>query len=83
MMMTTLSQRLRLPLDQLVAQMADPGFVLLHRRAPVLRELNGHVSPSLLGLASPRSSYVRKWRRHARRCPICGQAFRYFGLSLN
>jgi hypothetical protein len=36
----------------------------------------------MLGMASARSSYVRRWRRHARNCASCSQIFRYFGLSL-
>ena len=72
----------RLGLDALVAQMKNPGFVVRHRRAPRLRERGGHVSPAVLAVQTPRSRYVRTWRRHARRCPDCAAIFRYFGLSL-
>ena len=70
-------------LDRLMAQVADPVFVLRHRRIPSRREQGGHVSPSLLALSGPRSRYVRSWRRHARRCPACAATFRYLGLSLD
>ncbi len=73
----------RRALDRLVAQMADPVFVLRHRRVPSGREQSGHVSPSLLAVSGPRSRYVRSWRRHARRCPVCAATFRYLGLSLD
>jgi len=42
--------------------MADPVFVLRHRRVPSGREQGGHVSPSLLAMSGPRSRYVRSWR---------------------
>ena len=73
----------RRALDRLVAQMADPVFVLRHRRVPSGREQGGHVSPSMLAMSGPRSRYVRSWRRHARRCPTCAATFRYLGLSLD
>jgi hypothetical protein len=72
----------RAPLDALLAQLDDPLFVLKHRREPPRREGGGHVSPSILALSSPRSKYVRRWRRHARGCPACAAAFRYFGLNI-
>lgn len=72
----------RQSLDRLVAQMADPGFVVRHRRVPAGRELGGHASPAILQLSGPRSRYVRSWKRHARRCPICGATYRYLGLPL-
>jgi hypothetical protein len=72
----------RLGLDALVRRMTNPGFVMQYRRAPTLRERSGHVSPTMLAVQTPRSRYVRTWRRHARRCPECAAAFRFFGLSL-
>jgi hypothetical protein len=69
-------------LDALVARMTEPGFVTLYCRARSFRETNGHVSPSILSVQSPRAGYVSRWRRHARRCPTCGSVFRYFGFSL-
>ena len=72
----------RLSLDALVEKSADTNFVVRHRRVPTLRERSGHVSPSMLAVQPPRSRYVRKWRRHARRCPECAAVFRYLGLSL-
>ena len=69
-------------LDALVAQMMEPGFVTRYCRLRSFHEASGHVSPSILALQSPRSHYVSRWRRHARRCPACGGVFRYFGLSL-
>ncbi|MGD8438966.1 MAG: hypothetical protein PVG53_00410 [Holophagae bacterium] len=73
----------RIGLDALVAQMTNPGFTMRYRRAPVLRERSGHVSPAMLALQSPRSRYVRSWRRHARRCADCAAVFRYLGLKLD
>jgi len=74
----------RLPLDQLVPRMADPGFVMLHRRRPPSDvERPGHVSPSVLAMSPPRSKYVHRWRRHARRCPSCAAVFRYLGLRID
>jgi hypothetical protein len=72
----------RLGLDALVEKSADASFVVRHRRMPVLRERSGHVSPSMLAVQPPRSRYVRKWRRHAQRCPECAAVYRYLGLSL-
>ena len=72
----------RWSLDQLVGQMTEPGFVTRYCRVPSLRETNGHVSPAILALEPPRSKYVRRWRRHARRCPQCAGVFRYLGLKL-
>lgn len=72
----------RVGLDALVAQMADPVFSHRYRRRPVLLERGGHVSPSMLAMQTPRSRYVRSWRRHARRCADCAAVFRYLGLSL-
>lgn len=73
----------RKTLDALVAQLADPLFVMRHRREPSSRERGGHVSPAILAVSSPRSRYVRQWRRHARRCPECGNTFRYLGLAVD
>jgi len=72
----------RVSLDALVAQMTDPGFVTRYCRVPSLRERSGHVSPAILAHEPPRSRYVTRWRRHARRCPSCASAYRYFGLSV-
>jgi hypothetical protein len=72
----------RVGLDALVAQMTDPGFAMRYRRAPKLIERSGHVSPAMLAMQSPRSRYVRTWRRHARRCHECAAIFRYLGLPL-
>ena len=77
-----MKQRARQSLDRLVKQMARPGFVYRFSRAPKMSDTSGHVNPAMLSLESPRSRYVRKWRRHARTCPICAETFRYFGLSL-
>jgi hypothetical protein len=74
--------RRRVGLDALVAQMANPGFAMQYRRAPVFRERGGHVSPSMLAMQSPRSRYVRTWRRHASRCADCAAVFRYLGLKV-
>jgi hypothetical protein len=73
----------RKTLDLLIAQLTDPLFVTRHRRVPSSRERGGHVSPAILAVSSPRSRYVRRWRRHARRCPECGSVFRYFGLAVD
>ena len=72
----------RQSLDRLVAMLKEPGFRLRHPRRPSARTSSGHVNPNELALAPPRSRYVRRWRRHARRCPTCAEAFRYLGLSL-
>lgn len=70
-------------LDELVRLLVSPGFASLFRRVPAVRESAGHVSPSILAASSPRSRYVRTWRRHARRCRTCAEAFRYLGLSID
>jgi len=72
----------RVGLDALVVQMVDPGFTTRYCRVPSTLERSGHVSPSMLAIQSARSRYVRRWRRHARRCPQCAATFRYLGLSL-
>jgi hypothetical protein len=77
----TAGQR-RVGLDGLVAQMASPGFVARFGRISERPERNGHVSPFLLSVQSSRSRYVRRWRRHARRCRECAAVFRQLGLSL-
>ena len=82
MVLEAFSRRGRLGLDELVARMADQRFVVSHRRVPRRSAGGGHVDPAVLALSPPKSRYVRKWRRHARRCPSCADAFRYLGLSL-
>ncbi len=72
----------RLPIDALMVRLMEPTFAACHRRAPSLRERSGHVSAALLAVAPPRSRYVREWRMHARRCPECAHAYRYFGIPL-
>jgi hypothetical protein len=72
----------RFGIDVLVASLADPGFRVRFRRVPSLRERGGHVSPTMLAVSSPRSRYVRAWRRHARSCPDCAAVFSYLGLSV-
>lgn len=72
----------RLSLDVLMARLREPAFATCYRRAPSFVERSGHVSAAVLAVASPRSAYVRSWRRHARRCPECAGAFRYFGFSV-
>ncbi len=71
-----------MPLDVLMARLQEPGFVARYQRPPSTSERGGHVSAALLAVAPPRSRYVRQWRMHARRCPDCAAAFRYFGISL-
>jgi hypothetical protein len=80
---SAIKRRARQSLDRLVAQMAKPGFVYRFSRAPKMSDTSGHVSPAMLSLESPRSRYVRKWRRHARHCATCAETFRYFGISLD
>ena len=82
-MMAAVAAGRRVALDKLVAQMMDPGFVTRYRRMPSMREVSGHASAAVLAVASPRSRYVRRWRRHARSCTLCGSAFRYFGLRVD
>lgn len=72
----------RRSLDQLVTEMDRPGFVSQHGREATHVARPGHVEPALLALAPPQSRYVRRWRRHARRCPECRQIFRSLGLSV-
>jgi hypothetical protein len=70
-------------LDKLVAHMAEPGFATRFRRVPSGAERPGHVSPTILAASSRRSKYVRRWRRHAKRCTDCANVFRYFGLPVD
>jgi hypothetical protein len=63
--------------------MKDPLFVMRYRRVPSGRETDDHVSPTILALSSPRSKYARRWRRHARRCPVCAAVFRYLGTPIS
>lgn len=72
----------RFGLDHLVRLMFEPGFVMRHRRVLVMTERTGHVSPTMLSLESPRSRYVRRWKRHARTCPSCAAVFAHLGISL-
>ncbi len=70
-------------LDALMTRLTEPVFVSRHRRVPAGSERGGHVSPTILAVSSPRSRYVRRWRRHARRCPECATVFRYLGLPVD
>ncbi|MCP4902723.1 MAG: hypothetical protein GY906_37645 [bacterium] len=72
----------RRTLDDLVAQVLQPGFVARYRRMPSCVESSGHVSAPMLEISPPRSRYVRRWKRHARRCEQCRETFRYYGLSV-
>jgi hypothetical protein len=81
-MMTAVTFARRRTLDELMLRLRDPGFVSLYRRVPSARESSGHVSPSVLAHVPSKSRYVRRWRRHARRCPQCAEVFRFLGLSL-
>lgn len=72
----------RVGLDQLVRLLSEPTFAFRFRRTIDVSERPGHVSPTMLALESPRSKYVKRWRRHARSCPSCAAAFRHFGLPL-
>lgn len=69
-------------LDRLMAKLREPGFLIRHQRLPFTGGSTGHVNLDELAMVPPRSRVVRKWRRHARRCPACAEAFRYLGLSL-
>ncbi len=73
----------RSSLDDLIGRLAEPEFAVRHRRVPEVPKTGAHVSPELLALQPPRSRYVRRWRRHARRCLPCANVFRYYGLSLD
>lgn len=72
----------RQSLDRLMARLREPVFLIRHRRVPSATPSSGHVNLDELAMAPPRSRYVRRWRRHARRCRTCAEAFRYLGLSL-
>lgn len=73
----------RVGLDQLVRLLAEPCFVMRHRRTISMAERAGHVSPTMLALEPPRSRYVRKWKRHAKTCSSCAAVFRQIGFSRN
>jgi len=77
-----LGKQQRRSLDELMTLVQQPSFAYLHRRLPLMSEVPGHASLRLLELAPSKSQYVRRWRRHARRCPGCAELFRYLGLSL-
>ena len=72
----------RVGLDTLVSGMLDPCFIMRYRRVPRAPTTSGHVNPSLLQLMPARSRYVRRWRRHARRCHECAIIFRSLGLPI-
>ena len=72
----------RRSLDQLVTEMVEPGFATRGGRERDAPSRNGHVDRVLLVLEPPQSRYVRRWRRHARRCLWCRQVFRSLGMSL-
>lgn len=78
----TVVEGTRVGLDHLVRLMFEPCFVMCHRRNLSMVEREGHVSPTMLSLESPRSRYVRRWRRHARTCPSCAAVFSHLGFSL-
>jgi len=73
----------RKALDEIVADMAEPGFITRHHRPPSVPETGAHVNADMLAVVAPRSRYVRRWRRHARHCLACANVFRYFGLPLD
>lgn len=73
----------RIGIDGLVERMADPGFTIRFRRVPLMREREGHVSPSMLAMQPRRSRYVRTWSRHARSCTECAAIFRYLGFPVS
>ena len=79
---TTIFDGGRVGMDQLVQLMVKPCFVMRHRRIPPMTERPGHVSPTLLAMESPRSRYVRRWKRHARGCSSCALVFSHLGISL-
>lgn len=72
----------RKSLDELMTLVQQPSFAYLYRRMPLMCEAPGHASLRLLELAPAKSTYIRRWRRHARRCPGCAELFRYLGISL-
>ena len=73
----------RKALDAIVERMVEPGFAANHPRAPSKRRTGAHVNPEMLALSSPKSRYVRQWRRHAKHCQDCRNVFRYLGIGLN
>lgn len=73
----------RMALDDLVEQVLQPGFVTRFRRMPPSIERSGHVSAPMLEISPPRSRYVRRWKRHAKRCEQCRETFRYYGISVD
>ena len=73
----------RQALDEIMGRMAEPDFTVRHRRVPEIPETGAHVSPEMLAMISPKSRYVRRWKRHARRCLPCANVFRYYGISLD
>jgi hypothetical protein len=73
----------RLALDELVSRLLDPAFAVCFRRQPAVAERPGHVSPTVLEMSGNRSAYVKRWRRHARRCVHCRTIFRYYGLRVD
>ena len=64
-----------------MGRMAEPDFTVRHRRVPEIPETGAHVSPEMLAMISPKSRYVRRWKRHARRCLPCANVFRYYGIA--
>ena len=73
----------RQALDEIMGRMAEPDFTVRHRRVPEIPETGAHVSPEMLAMLPPKSRYVRRWKRHARRCLACANVFRYYGISLD
>ena len=73
----------RKALDEIIARAAETDFVTRHRRVPPVSTTGAHVNPEILAIVPPRSRYVRRWRKHARRCLECANVYRYFGLSLD
>jgi hypothetical protein len=73
----------RQAIDEIIGRMAEPDFTVRHRRVPEIPTTGAHVSPEMLAMISPKSRYVRRWKRHARRCLPCANVFRYYGSSLD
>jgi hypothetical protein len=73
----------RQALDEIMGRMAEPNFTVRHRRVPEIPETGAHVSPEMLAMLPPKSRYVRRWKRHARRCLHCANVFRYYGIKLD
>ena len=72
----------RKALDEIIARAAETDFVTRHRRVPPVSTTGAHVNAEILAIVPPRSRYVRRWRRHARRCPDCAIVFRSLGLTV-